>query len=175
MPRFPEVDGQPLGGYVDVLREPAVFEAVHSQAENANRLYNIGHAGIKSMLSTLVLDPRVAAAIESGVRAYEAVNGLVLPSDVHGQYTSEHVIEVITDRSRGSNLGLDFLIAFDEQRRAMATSAPLLTDAIGELVDSQLEDPSSELRQRGLEGAAIMRSLQLELDELLAFEADLKV
>ncbi len=175
MPRFPEIDSKPLDGYVDALREPAVFEVVHSQAENANRLYNLGHAGIKIMLTTLVLDPRVTTAIESGVRAYEAISGLILSDDVHNQYTSDYVIEIITDRSKNSNLKLNFLIALNEECRAMTANTPLLTEAIGELVDSQLEDPSPELRHRGLEGAAIMRSIQLELDELLAFEADLLI
>lgn len=171
MSRFPETDVLPFENMVSVLSEPTMFEAAHSQAESVNRLYNLGHAGIKMTLDTLVLDPRVNAAMQSGIKAYEALGSMALGDDVHRLYTSEYVFRIMAVNGM-SNFTLNFLDLMGQSERAMATEVPDLRDAIAELIGANLADSSPELRQRGLEGAAVMRSLQLELDELLDFEAD---
>ncbi|MDB5178015.1 MAG: hypothetical protein JWO61_398 [Candidatus Saccharibacteria bacterium] len=173
MPRFPETDSPALGDIAVALSDPVLFESAHSHAENISSLYNLGHTGLKATLDSLILDPAVNAAIQTGIQAYEVLGSIVLSNDVHRQYTNEYIIRVVGDFSGSSNFILNFIDALEVACDSMTAETPFLSEAVAALVSQHLGDPSQELRYRGLEGAAIMRSIQLEIDELLAFEADL--
>ncbi|MBC7512236.1 hypothetical protein H7142_01070 [Candidatus Saccharibacteria bacterium] len=165
---FPEVD---IPGSYDIAHAVVAldsFDSMHEIAEQASDLYKVGHTVIRAALAAHCMDGRVEAAILGGVGAYEVFGSLVQSADTLSVYYRNDVVYV----ANGSEGALDTFTSFDAAYKDL-TDVPELEAAMRLIVSSGASHQSPELIERGVQGAAMLRTLQLEVDAVMAYRQEL--
>ena len=168
MARFPEID---IPGSAEVAASLAALDlgAMHVGAEQMSDLYSVGHAVIRAALAPHAIDSHVEAAILTGVSSYEVLGSIVQSGDDLKRYVRGDVLLV----AQGSEGVLDTIGAFDDAY-ADLSAVPELAEAVRLLSAREPSVAASvELLDHSMRGAAMLRTLQLEVDSLLAFPASL--
>lgn len=167
MARFPEVD---IAGATDIANSIVMldsYEFMHQTAEQASDLYKVGHAIIRAALTQHNVEGRIGTAILSGVGAYEIFGSMVQSSDELAKYRFNDLL----DKAGGSEGVIDTFAAFDDAYES-TVDVPELRSAIRLIVANTMPDSSPELVERGVQGAAMLRTLQLEVEDLLDMRAE---
>lgn len=146
------------------------INAQHATAEKLNRLFTFCHAAL-GVTATELFSKTEREAFISGVRAYEVVGLGQLTTDEHRRYSMGYALAVLSEFEPDGNFGLHFLEAADKSRTELIAETPRLAEAVGIIASREITDTSTELAKLSLSGAGIMRASQLEIDELLEFEA----
>ena len=165
---FPEVD---IPGSYDIASAIVTldsFDSMHQTAERTSDLYSVGHAVIQAAIAPYINDDRVSEAILQGVSAYEVFGSIVQSHDALMHYRRGDVITMC----QGSEGMLDTLSVFDDAYAELAT-APELTEALRLLASNNVQG-SPELVERAVQGAAVLRKIQLELDMLTEFRQEIE-
>ncbi len=168
MAAFPEVD---IPGSCDIASSIVAldsFDYLHYTAERTSDLYSVGHAVVKAAIAPYINDGRVIEAILQGVSSYEVFGSLVQDQDALRQYTRGDVLTMC----QGSEGMLDTLSVFDDAYAELAAT-PELREAMRLMAASTVEG-SAELVERAVQGAAVLRKVQLELDMLAEFREEIE-
>ena len=155
-PDFPRRDIS--DGTADMLEELLFFdrttlEAGHTEAENLNSLYRMGHTALRTAAQAQ-LDPAQLAALSGGIGIYETLSGMVRPLPDH---LEEDIVTFYVDdmlKKLSSDTYLDALIdATDEFRSKL----PRVTRILGEGASRFWTSHASYV----IGGAAITRQMEI--------------
>lgn len=168
MTKYPGIDLPGSVVVAEAITDIGQFEMMHDVAERTSDLYRVGHSVISAALGPSELGSNVDRAILAGVTAYEVFGSVVQSAEELAGYKRDDVLN-LCGRSRGMT---DTLASFDDALTDL-NRLPELVNSMRVLVEHIGIHPSSSQMEYALYGAAMLRKLQLELDEVIAFRVEL--
>ncbi|HET8690477.1 MAG TPA: hypothetical protein VFL81_03505 [Candidatus Saccharimonadales bacterium] len=174
MARFPQID-LPDDFPIDFelsLHDKETFEKLHVAGEKINYFYAIAHRAITLAGEPSYDNPFLLKSLSTGIKAYELVDALV--DDLAGDsrlYTDQ---DEMTKVYAGTRLFVeeikrpdDFFQRADYALTRMREDAPNLAETVHEIIYRHV-DHDKVGAEAALKGAAVIRSMQINIDRRLA-------
>jgi hypothetical protein len=152
---------------VPPLQNRGMFNRMHGMSHDTSRLYSVGHTALAICArGVLGREPSRVEATLMGCSVFEAIGG-VLSAEHYGD---QRGLVVVSELSLllGEPEGLMMLpIQLEQAANHLQAEAPTLAEAVSEIVTDGFDyDEAAVLH--ALQGAGMMRTMQLEANRMLA-------